>query len=56
MELKLQDAQQGIEVAVHIEQWVALSTTENKYLELLMSPEEWTHMQEAPIFLKPLSD
>ena len=40
----------------YIEQWVALPTTENKYSELLMSQEEWTHIQEATIFLKPLSD
>jgi len=40
----------------YIEQWVPLPTTENKYSELLMSQEEWTHIQEATIFLKPLSD
>jgi len=30
--------------------------TENKYSELLMSADEWTQVQEATIFLKPLSD
>ena len=40
----------------YIEQWIALSTTENKYSELLMSADEWTQVQEATIFLKPLSD
>ena len=40
----------------YIEQWVALPTTENKCTELIMSQEEWTHIQEATIFLKPLSD
>jgi len=40
----------------YIEQWVALPTTENKYSELLMSQEERTHIQEATIFLKPLSE
>ena len=40
----------------YIKPWVALSTTENNYSELLMSQEEWTHIQESTIFLKPLSD
>jgi hypothetical protein len=40
----------------YIEQWIALSTTEEKYAELWLSKGEWAQVQEAIVFLKPLSD
>jgi len=46
----------ALRMQCYIEQWIALATTENKYSELWLSQEEWTQVQEATIFLRPLSD
>jgi len=40
----------------YIEQCISLATTERKYGQLWLIQEEWTQVQEAKIFLKPLSD
>ena len=46
----------ALRLQVCIEQWISLPTTENKYSELWLSQQEWAQVQEATIFLKPLSD
>jgi hypothetical protein len=46
----------ALRLQCYIEQWIALSTTDSKYAELWLSQEEWTQVQEATMFLKPLSD
>jgi len=47
---------QALRLQAYIEQWISLATTERKYGQLWLSQEEWAQVQEATIFLKPLSD
>ena len=46
----------ALRLQAYIEQWISLPTTESKYSQLWPSQEEWAQVQEATIFLKPLSD